>query len=52
MLNRPSPDQVGRRRVVKWEVRNLRIVANIREGAARHSGGHAGDRGVGSQALV
>lgn len=39
MLNRPSPDQVGRRRVALWEVRNLRMVANIREVAARHPGG-------------
>lgn len=39
MLNRPSPDQVGRRRVAQWEVRNLRMVANIREVAARHPGG-------------
>lgn len=39
MLNRPSPDQVGRRRVAQWEVRNLRMIANIREVAARHPGG-------------
>ncbi len=39
MLNRPSPDQVGRRRVALWEVRNLRMAANIREVAARHPGG-------------
>lgn len=39
MLNRPSPDQVGRRRVALWEVRNLRMIANIREVAARHPGG-------------
>lgn len=39
MLNRPSPNQVGRRRVALWEVRNLRMVANIREVAARHPGG-------------
>jgi Family of unknown function (DUF5694) len=39
MLNRASPEQVGRRRVALWEVRNLRMVANIREVAARHPGG-------------
>ena len=39
MLNRPSPGQVGRRRVALWEVRNLRMIANIREVAARHPGG-------------
>lgn len=39
MLNRPSPDQTGRRRVALWEVRNLRMIANIREVAARHPGG-------------
>lgn len=39
MLNRPSPDQVGRRRVALWEVRNLRMVANVREVAARYPGG-------------
>lgn len=39
MLNRPSPNQVGRRRVALWETRNLRMVANIREVAARHPGG-------------
>jgi len=39
MLNRPSPDQAGRHRVALWEVRNLRMVANIREVAARNPGG-------------
>ncbi|OYQ34036.1 hypothetical protein CHU93_02485 [Sandarakinorhabdus cyanobacteriorum] len=39
MINRPSPQQVGRHRVALWEVRNLRMVANIREVAARHAGG-------------
>ncbi|GAA4762649.1 DUF5694 domain-containing protein [Novosphingobium ginsenosidimutans] len=38
MLNRPSPNQVGRRRVALWETRNLRMVANIREVAARFPG--------------
>lgn len=39
MLNRPSPRQVGRFRVALWEARNLRMVANIRDVAARHPGG-------------
>jgi hypothetical protein len=39
MLNRPSPRDVGRRRVAAWEVRNLRMIANIREVTARHPGG-------------
>lgn len=39
MLNRPSPRGVGRRRVASWEVRNLRMAANIREVTARHPGG-------------
>lgn len=39
MLNRPSPQQVGRRRVALWEVRNLRMIANIREVSARYPGG-------------
>lgn len=39
MLNRPGPRAVGRRRVASWEVRNLRMVANIREVSARHPGG-------------
>jgi hypothetical protein len=39
MINRPSPQQAGRRRVAQWEVRNLRMVANIREVSARHPGG-------------
>jgi hypothetical protein len=39
MINRHSPQQVGRHRVALWEVRNLRMVANIREVAARHPGG-------------
>ena len=39
MLNRPSPRQVGRFRVALWETRNLRMVANIRDVAARYPGG-------------
>jgi hypothetical protein len=39
MLNRASPHNVGRRRVAVWEVRNMRMVANIREVSARHPGG-------------
>jgi hypothetical protein len=39
MINRVSPNRVGRSRVAAWETRNLRMSANIRELAARHSGG-------------
>lgn len=39
MINRPSPNSVGRARVAAWEVRNLRQVANIREVSARYPGG-------------
>lgn len=39
MINRPSPGDVGRARVAAWEVRNLRMAANIREVAALHPGG-------------
>ncbi len=39
MINRPSPDNVGRARVAAWETRNLRQAANIREVSARYPGG-------------
>lgn len=39
MINRASPGDVGRARVAAWEVRNLRMAANIREVSARHPGG-------------
>jgi hypothetical protein len=39
MINRPSPNDAGRARVGAWEVRNLRMAANIREAALRHPGG-------------
>lgn len=39
MINRASPNDVGRARVAAWEVRNLRMAANIREVSARHPGG-------------
>lgn len=39
MINRASPNSVGRTRVAEWETRNLRMAANIREVAARHPGG-------------
>lgn len=39
MINRPSPNNVGRARVAAWEVRNLRQIANIREVSARYPGG-------------
>ncbi len=38
MINRPSPHDVGRRRVAAWETRNLRMIANIREVSARLPG--------------
>jgi hypothetical protein len=34
MINRPSPQDAGRTRVSAWEVRNLRMAANIREVAS------------------
>lgn len=39
MLNRETPNAVGRTRVADWEVRNLRQVANIREAIAHNPGG-------------
>lgn len=39
MINRPSPNDVGRARVAAWETRNLRQAANIREVSARYPGG-------------
>lgn len=39
MINRASPDDVGRARVAAWETRNLRMAANIREVSARYPGG-------------
>ncbi len=39
MIDRASPNDVGRARVASWEVRNLRMAANIRETAAIHPGG-------------
>lgn len=39
MLDRESPNGVGRVRVALWEVRNLRMAANIREAAALVPGG-------------
>lgn len=39
MINRGSPHDVGRARVAAWEVRNLRMAANIREMTAQHPGG-------------
>jgi hypothetical protein len=38
MINRDSPNNVGRTRVAEWETRNLRQVANIREVMAQHPG--------------
>ena len=39
MLQRPGTQDVGRIRMAGWEVRNLRMVANIREAMAAHPGG-------------
>lgn len=39
MINRPSQHDIGRARVAAWEVRNLRMAANIREMSTRHPGG-------------
>ena len=39
MLERPVEGDVGRRRVGGWEVRNLRMAANVREVASRHPAG-------------
>jgi hypothetical protein len=38
MIDRDSPNNVGRTRVAEWETRNLRQVANIREVIARQPG--------------
>ncbi len=40
VIDRPTQDDVGRKRVAGWEVRNMRIAANIREASARAPGGH------------
>ncbi|MGQ0531576.1 MAG: DUF5694 domain-containing protein [Caulobacteraceae bacterium] len=39
MINRPSPENAGRARVAAWEVRNLRMAANIREVSTQWPGG-------------
>lgn len=39
MIDRASPNDVGRVRVAEWETRNLRQVAHIREAAALAPGG-------------
>jgi hypothetical protein len=39
MINRVSPNDVGRARVSAWEVRNLRMAANIREATNVKPGG-------------
>jgi len=38
MINRETPNAIGRTRVADWEVRNLRQVANIREAIAGQPG--------------
>jgi hypothetical protein len=39
MLDRPSPNDVARARMMDWEARNLRQVAHIREAMAQAPGG-------------
>lgn len=39
MIDRPSPEGIGRTQTAAWEARNLRQVANIREISARAPGG-------------
>ena len=39
MIDRASPNDVGRVRVAEWETRNLRQIAHIREAAAQAPGG-------------
>lgn len=39
MINRASPNDVGRARVAAWETRNLRMAANIRETSTLRPGG-------------
>ena len=39
MLDRPTPNEVGRLRMAEWEARNLRQVAHIREAMASVPGG-------------
>lgn len=39
MIDRASPNNVGRIRIAEWETRNLRQVAHIREAAAQAAGG-------------
>lgn len=39
VIDRPTPGTVGRVRTAGWEVRNLRMAANIRQAMAAHPGG-------------
>lgn len=39
VIDRPIKEDVGRKRVAGWEVRNMRMAANIREASARAPGG-------------
>lgn len=39
VMDRATPQDVGRKRVAGWEVRNMRMAANIREASARAPGG-------------
>ena len=38
MMDRPSPENIGRSQVAAWEARNLRQAGNIREVTAHHPG--------------
>jgi hypothetical protein len=39
MIERPTVGDVGRIRLAGWEVRNLRMIANIRQAMSGHPGG-------------
>lgn len=39
VINRPTEENAGRKRMAGWEVRNMRMAANIREASARAPGG-------------
>lgn len=38
-VDRPMPQNMGRIRVTEWEIRNLRMVANVRRASASIPGG-------------
>lgn len=39
VIDRPIEEDVGRKRIAGWEVRNMRMAANIREASSRTPGG-------------